>query len=182
MRFDLNNGLTLKKLETRAGKAVFELVDKNRDHLRQWLPWVDSTKKEEDSLAFIESTLQQFERNKSLQCGIWFKGELAGIVGQHRVDWPNKWSSLGYWLAQEFEGKGIMTKACKGMIHHSFEAQKLNRVEIAVAVDNNKSRAVPERLGFKMEGTLRQKEWLYDRYVDHAVYSLLKSEWKGNAV
>lgn len=177
MRFNLNEGLILKKLETGDSKELFELMDKNRAHLRQWLPWVDSTKTQKDTLAFIESTIKQFSENKSIQCGIWLDEKLVGTIGQHRVVWANKWCSLGYWLGAEFEGRGLMTKSCKTMVDYSFREQNLNCVEIAAAVENKKSQAIPERLGFKREGVLRQRECLYGRFVDHAVYSLLKSEW-----
>jgi len=71
-----------------------------------------------------------------------------------------------------------MTKACIAMIHHIFNDLHLNRVEIRCAVLNSKSRAIPERLGFSQEGTIREAEWLYDHFVDHIVYSLLAREWK----
>ena len=72
-----------------------------------------------------------------------------------------------------------MTRAAKGMLDIAFNEYKLEKVEILVAVDNYKSRQIPERLGFKLEGVNRQAEWLYDHYIDHAVYGLLATEWLG---
>lgn len=56
----------------------------------------------------------------------------------------------------------------------AFREYGLNRMEIRAAVDNRKSRAIPDRLGFTQEGTCRQAEWIVDHYVDHVVYGLLK--------
>ena len=71
-----------------------------------------------------------------------------------------------------------MTKVAKALTDYAFTHLKLNKVEIRAAVENKKSRSIPERLGFVYEGTLRQAEWLYDHYVDHAVYGMLADEWK----
>jgi len=64
------------------------------------------------------------------------------------------------------------------MLDHAFGELRLNRVEVFCATDNVKSRAIPERLGFKQEDVIRQAEWLTDHYVDHAVYSILAEEWR----
>lgn len=64
------------------------------------------------------------------------------------------------------------------MVDYAFNELNLNRVEIRCAVENKKSRAIPERLHFVNEGCIRQAEWLYDHYVDHIVYGMLKEEWK----
>jgi ribosomal-protein-serine acetyltransferase len=69
-----------------------------------------------------------------------------------------------------------MTECCRAFIAHAFETWKLNRITIECATENTRSRGVPERLGFKLEGVVRQSEWLHDRYVDHALYGLLKSD------
>ena len=54
----------------------------------------------------------------------------------------------------------------------------MNRVEIKSGEANVKSRAIAKRFGFKHEGNLREAEWVNDRYVDHAVYSMLKHDWQ----
>jgi ribosomal-protein-serine acetyltransferase len=72
-----------------------------------------------------------------------------------------------------------MTACCRVMIDHSFNVWKLNRITIECATENTPSRAIAERLGFKLEGVTRQVEWVHDRYVDHAVYGLLRSDYNG---
>ena len=71
-----------------------------------------------------------------------------------------------------------MTRSCKALVNFVFDEIGLNRVEIRAAVHNWKSRAIPERLGFTQEGIIRDAEWLYDHYVDHVVYGMLKREWR----
>ncbi len=69
-----------------------------------------------------------------------------------------------------------MTTCCRALIVHSFRVWKLNRVTIECATENTRSRAIPERLGFKLEGIIRGVEKLHDHYADHAFYGLLRSE------
>jgi ribosomal-protein-serine acetyltransferase len=93
------------------------------------------------------------------------------------VDWVNRWVALSYWLDEAHQGKGIMTASCRAFISHAFTAWKMNRITIQCATENIRSRAIPERLGFTLEGILRETEWLYDHYVDHALYALRRSEY-----
>ena len=72
-----------------------------------------------------------------------------------------------------------MTLAVRALVDHAFGAWELNRVEIAAAVENARSRAVARRLGFTEEGRRRQVERVGDRYLDHVVHSMLASEWSG---
>jgi ribosomal-protein-serine acetyltransferase len=84
---------------------------------------------------------------------------------------------IGYWLVSEYEGKGIMTRACEVLIDYGFDELGLNRIVIRASTDNVRSQAVPLRLGFTREGVARQAEWLNDRFIDMVVYSMLRSEW-----
>ena len=171
----------LRSFEERHAEMLFSLTDQNREYLREWLPWLDNTKSVADTRIFIRKSLEQFADNNGFQAGIWVKEQLAGVIGYHRIDWRNRMTSIGYWLGASFQGQGIMTAACRALVGYAFHELKLNRVEIQCAPGNKRSRAIPERLGFKQEGLLREAEWLYDRFVDHVVYATLAGEWTGTA-
>jgi ribosomal-protein-serine acetyltransferase len=109
--------------------------------------------------------------------GIWYSGELAGVIGHLGVDWTNRSTELGYWLGASFQGNGLATMACRVLTEHAFHELELNRVEIRCAPENTRSRAIPERLGFREEGTLRQDEWLNDHFEDTVVYGMLAADW-----
>jgi ribosomal-protein-serine acetyltransferase len=174
----INNDIQLKILENRHAKDLYILSDKNRVYLREWLPWVDGTTSEEHTMGFIQFSLKQFADNNGFNLGIFYKDRIAGCIGLHSIDWGNRKTTIGYWLGEEYQGNGIMTSACKTLINYIFNDLSLNRVEIRAAVSNSKSRAIPERLKFVNEGTVRQAEWIYDHYVDHVIYGMLKEDWK----
>jgi ribosomal-protein-serine acetyltransferase len=99
------------------------------------------------------------------------------VVGHYGIDWQNRSITLAYWLREEDQGKGFTTAACRVLVDHVFVELGLNWVGIACVVENERSRAVPERLGFQHEGVQRQAEWLYDHLVNHTVYAALEREW-----
>lgn len=176
-KFVVDDSVVLKLLETRDADQLFELTDSDSSYLKEWLPWVDGTKSAEDTKSFIEMTKKQFASNNGFQAGIWYKGSIAGVVGFHGMNWANRSTSVGYWLGERYQGKGIMTKSCKAFVEYSFRELNLNRVEIRCAEKNLRSRAIPERLDFIKEGMIREAEWLYDHFVDHVVYGVLAREW-----
>lgn len=168
----------LRLLEETDAFELFALTDRNRVRLRQWLPFVDAAQSPDDSLAFIRMARKQLADNQGTHYGIFDQGKLAGVIGYHYIDWHNRFTSIGYWLGEQYQGKGLVTTAVRSLLDNAFHRWKLNRVEIRVATENLKSQAVPERLGFVKEGVLRQHEWLHDHFVDHISYSMLASEWK----
>ncbi|MEX1215547.1 GNAT family N-acetyltransferase, partial [Saccharospirillum sp.] len=155
---------------------LFGLVDANREHLREWLPWVDSNRSSVDTKSFINSAISQRDSGNGLQYAVFHEEVMCGVCGFHRFDTTNKTGGIGYWLSRGYSGKGIMTLSVRALVESGFREHDLNRIEIACATGNVKSRAIPERLGFRFEGMLREREYLYGRYVDHAVYSMLASE------
>jgi ribosomal-protein-serine acetyltransferase len=176
--YPLNPDAELRLLEARHAGELFDLTARNRGFLRQWLPWLDSVQTVDDTRNFIKDALQQFADNEGFQAGIWYKSELAGVIGHHKIDWFNRQVEIGYWLGAEFQGKGLMTRACRALVDHAFKDLRLNRVQIRCAIGNTRSCAIPERLAFTREGIIAQGEWLYDHYVDLVVYGMLASEWK----
>lgn len=172
-------GLELRPLNLRNAATVFALVEANRQRLRRWLPWVDFNTSVLDSRAFILRVRSQARVGAAASFGLWWQERLVGITGFVWIDAPNRSAAIGYWLAQEAQGQGLMSAAVAALLRHGFRTLKLNRIEIRAGVRNRRSRAIPERLGFRHEGTLRQAERLADRFVDHAVYGLLREDWAG---
>jgi ribosomal-protein-serine acetyltransferase len=170
--------IILKTLEMDDAETLFHLVENNRPYLREWLPWVDSNVTIEESKAFIQSAQEQQEQNLGFQCGIWFRNQLSGVIGFHRIDWMNRNVEIGYWLGAQFQGNGIITKSCKTFIDYAFHVLHLHRVQLRCATANKKSCSVIERLGFLKEGIARQAEFLYDHYVDLSMYGMTVDEWE----
>ena len=175
--FVVDDEVVLKLLDTIHADQLFELTDSDRPYLKEWLPWVDGSKSIGDTKSFIQATKKQFESNNGFQAGIWYKGNMAGVIGYHGMNWANRSTSIGYWLSERYQRNGVMTKACKAFVNHAFSELNLNRVEIRCAEKNLSSRAIHERLGFVKEGIIREAEWLYDHFVDHVVYGVLAREW-----
>ena len=173
----LRGGFALRLLEERHAKVLFQAVERERERLRLWLPWVDATRTEEDTLSFIRSVLEQFSENRGFAAGIWDGNRLAGTIGVHRIDWINQRTEIGYWLGHEYEGRGIVTDACRAVITHLFRELDLHRVEIRCAVENTRSAAVPMRLGFTLEGVIREGQRVGDRYLDLKVFGMLRQDW-----
>lgn len=171
--------IELQLFQLHHSAELYQLVDSNRNHLRAWLPWVDTMDSAAQYHEIIPIWLKQFADNNGFNIGIRYNGVLVGSGGFHQIDWNNKQTSIGYFLAEGFEGKGIMTRTVQALINYAFLDLNLNRVEIRCGVGNKKSRAIPERLGFVQEGIIRDGEFLYDHHHDLAVYGILARDWKG---
>jgi ribosomal-protein-serine acetyltransferase len=178
VRIPLDADTELRLLGEADAERLFALTDASRAYLRVWLPWVDSTRTVEDTRRFIRAGLHQKAENNGFHMGIWHRGVLVGVIGYNYIDWSRRRTELGYWLGQMYQGRGLMTAACQGMIRYAFETLRLHRVEIHCALENHKSRAIPVRLGFRQDGIIQQAEWLYSYFVDEVVYSLSLADWQ----
>ena len=171
-------GIEMRQFEPRDAEAVFTVVDRNRMHLRQWLPWVDGSHSPEDIRQFIVRVQAQFEADEGPNAGVWVGGVFAGNVGCHPINWANRNCSLGYWIDSAQQGKGVITRCCAAMLDYLFDELRLHRVEIRCGIGNTRSCAIPERLGFTREGLLREGEWVNDRWVDLVVWGMLREQWR----
>ena len=127
---------------------------------------------------FIRGSLEQFARNQGFSAVVLAGGQIAGGIGFHNVNWLNKNVEMGYWLSRRFEGQGIATDACRALVDYAFSEWMLNRVEIRCGTGNQRSAAVPKRLGFTLEGTLREAQFVNDRFLDLFVFGMLARDWK----
>lgn len=169
--------LTLSEAQVGDAPALYQLIDSGRLYLREWLPFIDNSFSASDTTLFLRSVTAIGNMQEQVYT-IRYEGDVAGIIGYKAIDRVNSKLEIGYWLGEQFQGKGIMTKSCYALLKQAFEQMHMNRIQIKVGVGNKKSNRIPQRLGFKMEGVERDGEWLRGRFIDLEVYSLLKREWQ----
>jgi ribosomal-protein-serine acetyltransferase len=175
--------LRLEPVGPEHAAEIFQLVDENRLRLGARLPWVPLTKAISDTTHFIESSIERRDvASGGDGSGDWAivaiiegRRRIVGVIGLHGTLLPHRRTAIGYWVAGEFEGCGYVTRSVKAVSTHCFDVG-LHRVEIHCATDNRRSRSIPERLGFRLEGERRQVEWIHGQPVDHAIYALLATD------
>jgi ribosomal-protein-serine acetyltransferase len=177
LSYSIDDHRCLRLLEEVDADELYAVVNDNREYLARWMPWA-AGQTLEDTLEFIRSTRKQLGDNQGFQAAIVENGRIVGVLGFHTVDWENRATSIGYWIAESFQGHGTVTKAVRALTEYAFRTWQLNRVEIRAGVDNERSRAIPTRLGFKHEGVLGQAERVGERYLDHVIYAMLAAEWE----
>lgn len=167
--------LGVRPLEATDAEELYAVIEANRDHLARWMPWAGG----QDlvgTVNFIAEAEAQQADNNGFQAKIDPDGKIVGVAGFHSIDWANRRTSLGYWLVEDAQGKGIMTAVVRALADYAFDEWDLHRLEIHCAPGNHRSRAIPARLGFREEGHLREAELIDGRYLDGIVYGLLSSD------
>jgi ribosomal-protein-serine acetyltransferase len=167
----------LQPVRVEDAEEFFALVDKNRNRLHSWLAWAELSYSLEDTTRFLELSVAEYATRSSLTMTIRYKGTLCGAIGLHTIDRRHTNSSIGYWIDEAHEGKGIVSTACRAVITEGFQTFGLHRIEIRCATWNHRSSAIPRRLGFVEEGILREAEWIHNRWVDLRVFSMLAQDW-----
>ncbi|WP_342433140.1 GNAT family protein [Neobacillus sp. FSL H8-0543] len=176
--YKVDEQIEIELLQQHHKEELFHLIDSNREHLRKWLLWVDKRKSAADFVPIIPIWITNYANNNGFDAGIRYNGQLVGMIGLHYIDWKNKSTSIGYFLSEEAQGNGIITKCVRSLVNYLFKEMDLNRIEIQCAATNLKSIAIPTKLGFVQEGITRDGQWLYDHYEDLITFSLLKNDYR----
>jgi ribosomal-protein-serine acetyltransferase len=173
---DLAGGLLLRSLTSADAFAMHRVLTQNRAHLDRWLRWSARIRSLAETEAFIEEFARKEAAGDGFHCGLWSGSALIGGVVCWYLNRLNRNCEVGYWLVEAALGRGLATRAVGAAVDHLVTAENVHRVEMQCGVTNARSRAVPERLGFQLEGIRRESHWVTDRFVDHAVYGLLATD------
>ncbi|KAA0965456.1 GNAT family N-acetyltransferase [Sporosarcina sp. ANT_H38] len=176
--YKVDDQIAIELLQQKDKEELYNLIDDNREHLRKWMQWVDKRTSSEDFETIIPMWITNYANNNGFDAGIRYNGKLVGMIGLHFVDWKNKSTSIAYFLSEEGQGKGVITRSVSSLMKYLFEEMNMHRIEIQCAGNNLKSISVPTRLGFVQEGIKRDGQWLYDHYEDLITFSMLKSDWE----
>ena len=158
-------------------EEVFRVVTENYDHLYQYSPWLDKGYSLKGVKEFVKLCAKQFEEKTNFPLCIKFNGKIVGGTGFGSFNWEYKTAEMGYWLAKNYTGRGIVTKSVCRQLDYLFEELKINRVVLKCVPTNLKSRKIAESLGFTEEGVEREGGFHHGQFVDFVVYSMLANEW-----
>ncbi|BCB04611.1 GNAT family N-acetyltransferase [Bacillus sp. KH172YL63] len=164
------------------GQEVASAISASRDALKPWLPFARNEQSLEDVEAGIRESYAEFIKRSDIRLHIYLKetDEFIGSTGFHRIDWDVPKVEIGYWLRTEHTKKGYMIEAVRELAHFALNHLSCRRVEIRCDEQNTASRRVPEKLGFTLEGILRQ-DHLSENGKDAGntcVYALIPGDWK----
>ncbi|PCL95024.1 GNAT family N-acetyltransferase [Paenibacillus lautus] len=181
---DFPNQFTTERLLIRAplpgdGRVVYESIFSSINELKEWFSLFAQNEHSEQSIeAILREEHAKFIKREYLRLLIFDKEteQFIGLSGLYRPDWEIRKFEIGYWIDTRMSGKGYMTEAVQGITNFAFTELKARRVEIRCDTLNYKSKAIPERLGFQLEGTLRCNDLSADKSQirDTHIYALVK--------
>ena len=174
-RLELLGEYALRRFRDGDADELYALIERNRDELAKWLSWAQQPTTGATH-EYVERVLSGEAEGRRVQRAIVYREAIVGDIGLF-VALENATAAIGYWLDREHRRRGVMTAAVRELARYGFAQLALHRIEIRTDVLNADSRAIAERLGFQLDGVLRESYRVAaDHYSDDAVYSLLASE------
>lgn len=173
----LTNTVFLDYFKEEDATEFYQLINKNRAYLKQFLPWLNTSNSPKDTLSFIQNATIENKENKALTLCIRDDDKIIGVICFHLFKVGMSAAGIGYWIDKDAQGKGIITAACRHLIQYGFSHLTLLKITISCNINNQKSAAVAERLGFSRKTILPKHEWLYDHYADQVCYEISVEEW-----
>ena len=169
--------IVLRHLIPLDASDIYNTINEQRSYLGQWLPFVAKTTSISDTEDYISYSLNVSHATDRVFT-IRMKDQFVGLIGFKCIDEANHRLEIGYWLAESYQHRGIMTQSVDKLCAYAFERMNINRIQIKCAVGNTQSANIPHRLNFTLEGIERQGEQMSTgKFVDLEVYSLLKQEY-----
>ncbi len=174
-----SKSINLQKLQLSFAKFIFESIDNDRSRLSENLPWVNYIQSIDDEKKYLFDAMKDWDECRIFDFAIFLNetDHYLGNIGIHHISWKNKSCEIGYWILGEFEGNGFISEAVR-VIENELFALGFNRIQIRCNSKNKKSANVPSRLGYVLEGTLREDSIENGAFRDTYVFGKLKTEWR----
>jgi len=176
------NRLILRPLKEEDAKSILENI--NNLEVTKWLLVVPYPYTLKDAKKWVKENKDKWKKKKkeSYTFGIELKEEkkIIGGIGIHDFDKFQGKASVGYWLGENYHGKGYGTEALDALLKFAFNNLKLRKIEAGVFVGNPSSGKLLEKFGAKQEGLRRKSNRCKadGKIKDEIIYGLLKEEWK----
>ena len=175
--------MVVRCYDPRDAPLLKEAVDSSLDHLRPWMPWAhDEPQTLEEKAELLRRFRGQFDLGQNFVYGLFSRdeSELVGGSGFHLRVGDDAFE-IGYWIRASEEGKGLVTESTAALTRVGFEVCEVDRIEIHVEPENERSARIPQRLGYVEEARLRRR--LYPGPGgdprDTIVFTMFRSDYPG---
>jgi len=158
---------------------MHDAVQASLPELEEWLPWAVGYDR---SVAhrFIRDSASAWNDARAYDFALRLHEEPDFHVGNISV-WPtspaNRVGEIGYWIRSDLTGEGIGTEVTARTIQVGFEELNYHKIVLRIAAGNERSDRIAKRLGFTLEGTLRDEVKVGTTWINHTSWSLLEEEW-----
>jgi RimJ/RimL family protein N-acetyltransferase len=171
--------LVLRCYQPTDGPLLAESITESVEHLRPWMPWAHAEPGPvEEKVKRVKRFRGEFDLGQNFIYGIFNPEEtkLVGGTGLHpRIG--GEALEIGYWIHKDYINQGLVTESTAALVKVAFEIVHVHRLEIHCDPGNTASAAIPRKLGFIHEGTLRANTRFLDRWRDTMVWGLLETEY-----
>ncbi|WP_203718685.1 GNAT family N-acetyltransferase [Asanoa siamensis] len=173
---DLGAGASLRALEPWHAPVFATFAEENRADFLEFLPWADFVRDEATAREFLTIYARRAADDSGRIYGLWQGGALVGGTLFRVFDTALSTAEIGVWLMRSARGQGLVSRAARQMIDWACDERGIRRVEWRCAPHNANSIAVAKRLGFRLEGTLREAFVCCGQRQDVQVWSQLAQE------
>ncbi|HFZ8993401.1 TPA: 50S ribosomal protein L7/L12-serine acetyltransferase [Citrobacter freundii] len=163
--------LELRAVDESHVAALHQLVLKNKSWLQTSFNWPQLVESEDDTRKNVQGNMLLHQRGYAKMFLIFQEQELAGVLSFNQIEPLNKTAYIGYWLDEDHQRQGIMSRALQALINYYAQRGELRRFVIKCRVANQQSNRLARRNGFTLEGCLKQAEFLNGSYDDVNLYA-----------
>ncbi|MGW6194482.1 GNAT family N-acetyltransferase [Bacillus cereus] len=157
------------------GNVVYQAIKDSINELKQWLLLFQSIPTVEETEILLRNAHIDFLKRESFRYLIYHKdtNDFIGTASLHGINWKISKCEIGYWINTQFSGNGYMTEVVRELTNLGFQLLKFRRIEIRCESNNTKSRKIPEKLGFELEGILHNEDLSADskKLTDTCIYA-----------
>ncbi len=171
------NNLVLRDLEVDQAESFFKHIEENRDSYEDAIPFVSNTHTIEAMREFIAQNIHKQENGAAEFYTLWDEDCVAGFFVIREKNKEAKWAEIGYMIGKQWRGAGISKKVCRLLIKELFLNQGMQKVVICCNADNLASIGMAKKLGFQLEGNLRNYYVVNGKIRNMLYFGLLKEEW-----
>jgi len=178
-KLELTDGkVTLRPYRMSDSPESFRAIKESAAEIAVWLPFVHQGYSLKENRDWIKKRPADWKKGTAYEFAIFDAkdGAMIGGCGLNGVDAMNRRANLGYWVRTSHTGRGVATAATLLLAKWGFETLKLSRIEILVAVGNERSLRVAEKAGAKREGILRNRFVIGDKPHDGVMHSLVPGD------